>query len=999
MKKIYLLAAFILSGQLLFGALSSEKLSSLINEANQIVLNSESAEKQVFKDNLEVIKNTNITSSQQLSETEDFLESLIRSYVINAQPVNGYAFDYTFLIINPELSEYSVGWSVIPTIGYGEAEIYNRTFDMYQIIRNMPEGNYQLNVQGFYRTSSWYNGITDFPNKSCAIYGNEQQKPMMSLYQEQAARIFRNNTGGYANSMYDASVVFADGFYNDNTVTFYNAKAEDMYIGIRNLATQDGNWTCFRNFTLKYLGSSGEKAASSYRISSPSYGDGSIVPGSYAGKEYPLYFNNNIVEQEEGYWYIREESKGKYSIRNVSNGKYVTWDGLRIESSKRYMDLTETFRGDSSLWTLNKIDDTRFCIRNVLKPEELWDTRSGSLMVGTYTNSGTPNDIQSYTFYDVMGDIVSEFNTSSFSKGIKNLCFNGSPVAYNQIDKNYLSTVPLDFMNGGTLDAVVTYTKTEGWGNLKINGIEVLSGATYSFDGISANNEFVFSVSDESDTESDAYLSFTGLPIVQINGNFSETYSKGTIRVWEPEKAGNDTLINARIRWRGASTLYRNKKQYAVKLYDPEGKSMDMSFFGLRNDNNWILDGMSIDVARMRNRVCTDLMQSYAAKPYYFEDEPNMVNGTRGHFVEVFLNDQYVGIYCMTEKMDRKQLKLKKYDEAKDNIRGLLYKGKEWSYSIFMGHDYDSNYYPMKSPVMYNNNSDWWDGYEMEYPDLGDGEPIRWNELYDAVNFVCTASDIDFVNGVSDYFDMPVLMDYYIFMETILSADNHGKNMFFYIYNRNKDKKISFGPWDLDSTFGRRWNSSKIAPGQDYTEYITKHEHGDYNLFKRVKELNVNNFQDSIRFRYRDLRAAQLHTDTIIKRFTDYKEMFDLSGASEREVTRWTNTDAGTLNFDNEIDYLIQWISTRMEYLDNMWDIASLPETPLGVESIEKESIIESIGVGRNGVIIKCNSATQISIYNTTGQLVKSVMLKQGVNDIPLSKGIYVVNNKKIVIL
>ena len=82
-----------------------------------------------------------------------------------------------------------------------------------------------------------------------------------------------------------------------------------------------------------------------------------------------------------------------------------------------------------------------------------------------------------------------------------------------------------------------------------------------------------------------------------------------------------------------------------------------------------------------------------------------------------------------------------------------------------------------------------------------------------------------------------------------------------------------------------------------------------------------------------------------------------------------------------------------------MWDIASLPETPLGVESIEKESIIESIGVGRNGVIIKCNSATQICIYNTTGQLVKSVMLKQGVNDIPLSKGIYVVNNKKIVIL
>lgn len=1003
MKKIYAFSTLmLLSGHYSFASLTSEKLNSLIAEAEAVMINSESSDKADFSAKFTAIKSTDINSEQKLTETENELQSLIRSYVVKAQPVNGYAFDYTFLMVNPELSEYNVGWTETPTIGYGEAEIYNRTYDMYQILRDMPEGNYQLNVQGFYRQSMWYNGIVNEANSGCAIYGNEQVKPLVTLYQEPDAQQFRNNAGGYANSMYDASLVFAQGFYTGNAVNFYQSANDDMQIGIRNTGTANGNWTCFKNFTLKYLGNSGEKAASAYRISCPNYGDGSIMPGSYAGNDYPVYYSSSVVNGEEGYWYLTEEEKGKYSIRNAANGKYITWDGERIESSKRYMDLTDRMFGDSSLWTLNKVDDANFCIRNVYNPEELWDTRSGSQMVGTYTNSGTPNNYQKYMFYDAMGELITEFNATWLNKGIKNITFNGSPVAYNQLDKNYLAGVALDVMDNGSFEAVVNYTKNEGWSNLYIDGKEVASGDTYTFSGIFANYEFVLSVKDEMENESESYLSFTGLPIVQINGNFSPEYSKGSIRVYEPGKEGADTLMNARIRWRGASTLSRNKKQYAVKLYDPDGKSMDASFFGLRNDNNWILDGMSIDVARMRNRVCTDLMQSYAAKPYYYEEEPNMINGTRGHFVEVFLNDQYVGIYCMTERMDRKQLKLKKYDEAKNNIRGLLWKGKEWSYSIFMGHDYNSNYYPMKSPVMYSNDYDTWDGYEMEYPDLSDGEPISWGELYDAVNFVCTAPDAEFVEGIADYFDMPVLMDYYIFMETILSSDNHGKNMFFFVYNRNKDKKISFGPWDLDSTFGRRWNSTTIAPDQDYTDYITVHEHGDYNLFKRVKELNVNNFQDSVRYRYKELRSAQLHTDTIIKRFTDYKDMFDISGASRREENRWTNTDAGTLNFDNEMEYLSNWVTTRMNYLDDMWNIAELPEfpnIPSGIEVVTPENGIESIGVGRNGVIIKCSTSVEIAIYNTSGQLVRKTMLSEGVNEIPLQKGVYIINGRKIVVL
>lgn len=80
---------------------------------------------------------------------------------------------------------------------------------------------------------------------------------------------------------------------------------------------------------------------------------------------------------------------------------------------------------------------------------------------------------------------------------------------------------------------------------------------------------------------------------------------------------------------------------------------------GLRDDGDWILDAMYIDHARMRNRLSTDLWIDMNKVPY-LSKEPRAINGTRGYFVEVFLNNSYLGLYCLTERIDRKQLQLSK---------------------------------------------------------------------------------------------------------------------------------------------------------------------------------------------------------------------------------------------------------------------------------------------------------------------------------------------------
>jgi hypothetical protein len=947
---------------------------------------------------LDAVAQAKLSDDTNRDENYSLLEDALHTYLLAAQPTSGTSFDLTFKMNNPTLTSSGEGWSLTPTVNYNEAEIYNRTFDFYQTVNDLPSGIYTIGVTGFYRNSLYYSGIEKNANAGCYLYANDESSLLLTLYYDAQTKKFQNNTGGYANNMYDANQVFSQGFYATNTVRTTLGEGDVLRLGIRNTASQDGNWTCFKNFTLQYWGNNGGTVKSSrkYRIVSDSYSTvGAVVPGSTKGQVTPLYYSTTAVSGDTAYWYFTEEKSGKYSLRSAATKQYITWDGERIEASKRYVTLTDTMAGDSSLWTLNQVDGTHFCIRNVKQPEQLFDTRSGSYIVGTYNNSGAPSSIEQYLLYDIYGEQIVTLNNKNFFSGVSTLNINGKEMANDRSSSMFLCSVPLVKMKGGDYSATVAPVYKSGWSSLSIDGTMVNTSTSYTFKNIQPGKAFNLKIMNAEGDSATAKLYFTGMPVVALNGSFGDAYTKGTIAVNEPDSA-LVKLIDVKAKWRGATTKYRNKKQYAVKLIDSLGQSVDTCFFGLRSDNNWILDGMSIDVARMRNRVTTDLWEAYSQKPYFYDKQPDLVNGTRGRFVEMFLNDSYVGIYCMTEKMDRKQLQLRKYDETTNTIKGELWKSSDWSYAVFMGHYSNSTSYPKKSPVNYDNNSETWDSYEVKYPDMDDAQPINWSELYDAVDFVCTSSDQTFTEQVGSYFDMPVLLDYYIFMETILSADNHGKNMYFYIYNRAKDKKISFGPWDLDSTCGRRWNSAQIPPEQDYTQYIINSEHGDYNLFRRVKACNVNNFNDSVRYRYKELRRTVLNTDSIIQRFADYKELFDGCGASAREVARWNNTDAGTLNFDDELNYLTDWFRKRMNYIDTQWDIADLPDA---VNNVEQHVHSISVGADKGRIIVTAPQACTITVVTLSGQVRYVRQVEAGVHVIDgIAPGIYIVNGRKIIV-
>ena len=482
------------------------------------------------------------------------------------------------------------------------------------------------------------------------------------------------------------------------------------------------------------------------------------------------------------------------------------------------------------------------------------------------------------------------------------LVVNGRSAHYDIKGNRYLSQVMSDEINSeysAKLEPEVGYEIVE------VEGAAVADG-NYIFPLISADKEYKIKYKkvDELILET-SYISFTYMPIVELNGTFGYDYAEGTVRVTLPGTDGTGDM-RAKLKWRGQSTNRdgKHKRNYKVKFLNDKGKKMDRSFFGLREDNNWILDAAQVDLSRVRNRASTDLWNDIAVKPYYFDKEQKALTGTRGDFVELFLNDTLNGIYCLTEQIDRKQLKLKKHDEDNNIFHGLLWKAQEYTVSVDMWNAPD-----------YDNTQEEWAGYEMKYPDFDDVNPTDYSVLHDAVKFVASSSNIEFAEKIDEYFDFPVLVDYFLLMEVMAAVDNLYCNIYWLCYDCQESKKLSIAVWDLDVSMGLGWSGYKPKPDIDmFDEYGTPH------LLQRLHNNTKGRYDEAFNERYKELRQqGKLSADNLLSYYTVYLNKLIESGAAGRDSKRWSGDSdiyGETMLIDKDEEYLKQWIPARLAYLD-----------------------------------------------------------------------------------
>lgn len=410
------------------------------------------------------------------------------------------------------------------------------------------------------------------------------------------------------------------------------------------------------------------------------------------------------------------------------------------------------------------------------------------------------------------------------------------------------------------------------------------------------------------------------LPFIELTYDSEAFNSKSFITGhFEIHEADTVRSFDCRLRHRGGTSLRFDKPNYAVKFVDSIGESLDVRFADMRKDNNWILDAMASDRSKVRNRVSADLWLAFSRPPYHQELEPKAVNGYRGQYVEVSVNGNYMGLYCLMERVDRKQLKIKKFaadeaDSTQFHYRGLMYKAVNGT-STRTPYLYWQQNEPKETSASY-------DGMQDEYPDVTVGEPWTWNPLRDNIYFLAAKTGKTFRNGVPLRFDVPVFIDYVLFVDLLCATDNIGKNYYCWFYDLSSgDQRIGYTPWDIDWSWGRDYLGARVS-----AQFELKNKS---NFDIRMKA-QWTGYTDTLSLRYAELRDSLWSEEALVGRFDDYFDLLVQSGAWQRDQQRWTGYNCSVTDYEGEQSYIHEWIHDRLLYLDAVYGY----EPPSAIEHI-----------------------------------------------------------------
>lgn len=460
-----------------------------------------------------------------------------------------------------------------------------------------------------------------------------------------------------------------------------------------------------------------------------------------------------------------------------------------------------------------------------------------------------------------------------------------------------------------------------------------------------------------------AHAEEAALPQLKITYNASqlnyETYIVGTMELTDID--GTVTALPTQFKTRGATARqYSMKPALNMKLRDAEGNELDTNLLGLRKASSFILDAMAIDRINMRNRVAFDIWNDFSRLPY--ETDFDGRNGTVGKFVEMYINGEYKGIYCLSDKINRKLLDLKKpeLDEETGDvtIRGLLYKhgtndiGDQNTPGFFN----DYLVYVIKS-------KDAWELHEPEeYASEEAWAPLT--ELYANDNY----RNYDYVK---EHFWLENLADYTVHLMALSIQDNWGnKNKYFSIQNVTKagDKsKFVVTPWDLDCSLGGRYdggyydgNYSKWAVSD-----IAKNAPLPFSACLAQQE-----FKALLKARWIEGRANSLSVESVTKRLLDYCDLFEDSGAWQRTVDYWKTqkySEQYVEDLRKEVLLVCDWYKARFKEMDEYFNVTE-----------EDLNAVETIGV---------DEERPDEIYTLQGIRVREIT----------APGIFIVNGRKVV--
>lgn len=145
------------------------------------------------------------------------------------------------------------------------------SFDVYQVLQNMPVGLYTVKVNGFYRYGNGSSSLTYYEDGTAAEYQNsvkvyvngnassfknvyDEKVPVGTDYTEGNAIKDGSETYWYPNNMTDAGVAFKAGRYEAQTYGVVASADDVLRLGVKGSTSTGTSWAIWDNFNVVYEG-------------------------------------------------------------------------------------------------------------------------------------------------------------------------------------------------------------------------------------------------------------------------------------------------------------------------------------------------------------------------------------------------------------------------------------------------------------------------------------------------------------------------------------------------------------------------------------------------------------------------------------------------------------------------------------------------------------------------------------------------------------------------
>lgn len=335
---------------------------------------------------------------------------------------------------------------------------------------------------------------------------------------------------------------------------------------------------------------------------------------------------------------------------------------------------------------------------------------------------------------------------------------------------------------------------------------KVVSGKT----AVAFADDFVLTVKAENGDKKEYSVSFncpqinTELPVLRLQPETGivsrDTYVKTKLDIY---RSGSDKGVwtsddePVEVRGRGNSTWGLPKKPYRIKFpvkFSPVGLDHAKA-------KSWVILAHDMDKSLLRNHLAFEISRILFNASENYHNEGAVMFTPCSQFVNVYMNDDYHGVYQMSDQMevakgriDIDRLKAVDGSDASKITGGYL---------VETNIHHDEGY-----PVSFNSSRGIYMDHKYPKDDDCDIAQYRYMEdfIYKAESILYSYDFKDPQYGWRKWFDEKTLADYMIVKELAGDMDGYTST---YFYKRRGIDKIFFGPvWDVD----KGWNNDKREP-------------------------------------------------------------------------------------------------------------------------------------------------------------------------------------------